>query len=1058
MQWLAEVCIRRPIFASVLILLICVVGGVAYGRLGVDRFPKIDFPTVVVTTRLPGAAPEDVESEITDRVERAVNTASGIEELRSASAEGVSQVFIMFKLEKGVDIAAQEVRDRVNTVMAELPTGVEPPVVTKVDPDAQPIIYLSVSGEGRSMRDITAFADQRVRRELESLSGVGQVRVIGGQERQVNIWLDPVLMRAYGITAPEVARVVGNENLTMPGGRIDTGPDFLTLRIHGRVTAPDQLEGVVIRQGGGRTVRLRDIGRVEDGVEEVETAALWNGAPAVVLAIRKQSGENTVAVVDAVKAKVDEMGAELPPGYRVEVLRDESETIRTSSHAVTEHLIVGAGLAALVVLVFLGNLRSTVIAAVAIPTSVIGTFALMWLQGFTLNTMTLLALALSVGIVIDDAIVVLENVFKHVEERGTPPMQAAVEGTKEIGLAVLATTLSLIAVFLPVAFVAGIPGRFLASFGMTMVSAIAVSLIVSFSLTPMMASRWLRAVPRGTHRRKSWLERLVDVFYRPLERAYMVVLRFCMRQRWVVVLASVGALATMPTLAGQAKKGFIPINDEARFEVLVRAPEGSSLLSTQVIGERVAREIRELTWVEGTLVTIGDDEQRTPNVARIYVRLTDPKNRDLTQEQIKDVVRNDILSELPSELRVSVSDVAAISGGGFAAARVQYALFGPDLAVLSQINDRVLARMREVPGAVDVDSSLVVGKPEIGVYVDRDLAADLGVRVADVATVLQMLVGGQKVSSYPENGEQYEVRLRAEERYRMDESGVRLMSVPSSLQGSVPLSDVVELHEGRGPSVINHFSRRRQVTFYANPAPGFSEGAIGDEMKRIIEEEMPKAGYTLLPVGGAKLMKETAESFVFGLGLAFVFMYLVLAAQFESWLHPVTILLSLPLTLPFAIASVVMFDQALDLFSALGIFVLFGVVKKNAILQVDHTNALRREGKPRLEAILQANKDRLRPILMTTFAFVAGMIPLVTSRGIGAGFSNATAGVVVGGQTLSLLLTLVAVPVAYSFFDDIAQFFGRIVGWLRRRFGDETQLPQPPESAESTPVNLPPAE
>jgi hydrophobe/amphiphile efflux-1 (HAE1) family protein len=1042
MQWLAEVCVRRPIFATVLVLLICVVGGVAYGRLGVDRFPKIDFPVVTITTRLPGAAPEDVETEITDRVERAVNTASGIEELRSASAEGVSQVFIQFKLEKDVDTAAQEVRDRVNAVLAELPQGIEPPVVTKVDPDAMPIIYLSVWGEGRPIRDVTAFADHKVRRDLESISGVGQARVIGGQERQVNIWLDPVKMRGYGITAPEVARVVGSENLTMPGGRIDTGPDYLTLRIHGRVDAPDKLEGLVIRQGGGKTVRLSDIGRVEDGIEEVETAALWNGEPAVILAIRKQSGENTVAVVDAIKAVVEEMRPDLPPGYHVDVLRDESETIRTSTDAVTEHLVIGAGLAAIIVLFFLGNLRSTIIAAVAIPTSVIGTFALMWVQGFTLNTMTLLALALSVGIVIDDAIVVLENIYKHVEERGTPPMIAAVEGTREIGLAVLATTMSLIAVFLPVAFLAGIPGRFLSSFGLTMVSAIAVSLIVSFSLTPMMASRWLKAVPVGTHRRKTWLEKLADIFYRPLERGYMLILRFCMRQRWVVVLAAFGSLYAMGPMAGMAKTGFIPINDEARFEINIRTPEGSSLASTRVIGERVARQVRELPSVEGTLVTIGDDEQRTPNVARIYVRLNDPSKRESTQEDIKDVVRQEVLAKLPSELRANVADVAAIAGGGFSAAKVQYSVSGADLDVLAKVNARILERMREVPGMVDVDSSLVVGKPEVGVHVDRDLAADLGVRVSDVAAVLQMLVGGQKVSNYPEGGEQYEVRVRAEEKYRVDEAGIRLMTVPSSILGAVPLSDVVRLEDGTGPSVINHFARQRQITYYANPAPGYSEGAMGEEMKRIIEEEVPKTGYTVRPVGGAKLMKETADSFVFGLGLAFVFMYLVLAAQFESWLHPITILLSLPLTLPFAIASVLIFDQALDLFSALGIFVLFGVVKKNAILQVDHTNALRRTGMPRTEAILQANKDRLRPILMTTFAFVAGMIPLVTTRGIGAGFSNATAGVVVGGQTLSLLLTLVAVPVAYSLFDDAARGMGRLVGWLRRT--PPPDLPPPP--------------
>ncbi len=1044
MQWLAEICIKRPIFATVLVLLICVVGAVGYSRLGVDRFPKIDFPSVTITTRLPGSAPEDIESEITDRVERAVNTASGIEELRSASAEGVSQVFVQFKLERNIDVAAQDVRDRVDAVIAELPLGIEPPVVTKVDPDAAPILYIAVSGEGRTVRDITAFADQKIRRDLESISGVGAVRVIGGNERQINVWLDPVRMRAYGITAPEVARVIGNENITMPGGRVDTGPDFLTLRIHGRVDDPHQLENLVVRQGEGKTVRLRDFARIEDGAQEVETAARYNGDRAVVLSMRKQSGENTVAVVDLVKARIAELEPELPPGYRLDILRDESQTIRTSTNAVSEHLVVGAGLAALVVLLFLGNLRSTIIAAVAIPTSIIGTFGVMWAQGFTLNTMTLLALALAVGIVIDDAIVVLENIYKQVEEHGVDPRTAAIEGTREIGLAVLATTFSLIAVFLPVAFVAGIPGRFLASFGLTMVFAISVSLIVSFTLTPMMASRWLKQIPHGTHRKKSWLERLVDVFYRPIERVYMAVLRFCMRQRWIVVLASLGSLFTMGPMAQQAKKGFLPINDEARFEVVVRAPEGTSLASTELIGERVAKQVRELPWVEGTLVTVGDDDQLTPNVARIYVRLVDPTVRELDQEAIKAVVRNDIVGKLPKELRASVADVAAFSGGGFSTAKVQYAVSGPDLALLTQLNERVLERLREIPGAVDVDSSLVVGKPEIGVYVDRDRAADLGVRVSDVASVLQMLVGGQKVSTYPELGEQYEVRMRAELEQRSDEDGVRLMSVPSSLLGSVPLTDVITMQSGTGPSVINHFARQRQITFFANPAPGFSEGAIGDEMKRILEEEAPKSGYFVRPVGGAKLMKETAESFVFGLGLAFIFMYLVLAAQFESWLHPITILLSLPLTLPFAIASVLIFDTALDLFSALGIFVLFGVVKKNAILQVDHTNALRRKGMPRNEAILQANKDRLRPILMTTFAFVAGMLPLVTSKGIGAGFSQATSGVVVGGQTLSLLLTLVAVPVAYSLFDDASNLVQRFIGLFRRKPEAPPELPRPP--------------
>ncbi len=1043
MQWLAEICVRRPILASVMVLMILVIGAVGYSRLGVDRFPKIDLPNITITTRLPGAAPEDVESEITDRIERAVNTASGIEELRSASAEGVSQVYVQFELEKDINVAAQEVRDRVAAVAAELPTGAEPPVVTKVDPDAQPILFLSVAGAGRDIREVTTYASTRIRRDLESISGVGQVTVLGGRERQINIWLDPVRMRAYGITAPEVARVVAAENITLPGGRIDTGPDYLTLRVHGRVMRPHELERFVLRQGDGKTVRLGDVGRVEDGIEEAESSAQWNGQPVVMLAIRKQSGENTVAVVDEIRARITELSQDLPPGYVVEVLRDESATIRTSTHAVTEHLIIGSILAALVVFMFLGSLRSTVIAAVAIPASIVGTFALMHTQGFTLNTMTLLALALSVGIVIDDAIVVLENIYKHVEEKGAHPRDAALAGTREIGLAVLATTLSLVAVFLPVAFLGGIPGRFLQSFGLTMVFAIGVSLFVSFTLTPMMASRWLKPIPQDGSVHKTWAERVVDFFYRPIERVYMVVLRFCMRHRYLVVLASVGSLVALPPLAAMAKKGFLPVSDEARFEVLVRAPEGTSLVATELIGERVARQIRELPWVEGTLLTIGEDEQRTPNFARIFVRLNDPTERELSQDEIKDVVRQEILSGLPPELRTSLADVAAISGGGFAAARVQYLVAGTDLPTLERINARVLERMHEVEGAVDIDSSLVVGKPEIGVHIDREVAADLGVRVQDVAGVLQMLIAGQKVSNYPEHGEQYEIRMRADRKYRTDESSVRLMSAPSALLGSVPLSDLVELHPDTGPSVISHFARMRQVTFYANPAPGYSEAAIGDELMRFIEEESPP-GYLIRPVGGAKLMKETASSFGFGLGLAFVFMYLVLAAQFESWLHPITILLSLPLTLPYAVASVVLFDQALDIFSALGVFVLFGVVKKNAILQVDHTNALRAKGMARNEAILQANRDRLRPILMTTFAFVAGMIPLVTSEGVGASFSQATAGVVVGGQTLSLLLTLVAVPVAYSLFDDLGRLSGRLARWVLRRPEPTPELPRPP--------------
>jgi HAE1 family hydrophobic/amphiphilic exporter-1 len=1035
MQWLAEICVKRPVFASVLSLVILVVGSVFYQKLGVDQFPKIDFPVVMVITRLPGASPEDVEREITERIEGAVNTISGIDELRSNSSEGTSQILVQFFIEKNVDVATQEVRDRVASVIADLPKDIEQPVVTKLDPDASPVLYISLRARGKSQKEITDQADRVVRRRIESITGVGQVRIIGGQRRQINVWVDPVKLRALGLNANQVASAIDAQNVTLPGGRVDVSRDFLTLRVHGRVESVDELKLISIAEQNGRTVRLSEVANVEDGAEEIETSARWNGDPTVLLSIRKQSGTNTIAVVDAVVARMEALQKEIPTGYTLEVQRDGSQAIRTGTHAVTEHLILGALFAAVIVLIFLGNVRSTVIAAVAIPTSIIGTFALMYLRGYTINTITLLALALAVGIVIDDAIVVLENIFKYVDEKGYDPKQAAIEGTKEIGLAVLATTLSLVAVFLPIAFIAGVPGRFLESFGYTMAFSIVVSLFVSFTLTPMLAAHWLKKKKEGEHR-KTLLERLVDVAYRPLERGYGTLLAFCMKRRWVVVVASVVALFSTGPLAGIAKKGFLPIDDRAQFEVLVRLPEGRSVAATDLVGERVARQIRAYKEVTATLVTIGDDDLRTPNQARIYVKLLDPNLRRRTQDEMKDLVRREVLAKLPQDLRTSIADVSEFAGGQ-STARIQYILAGPDLRRLQEANDHILERMRKIPGIVDVDSSLVVGKPELGVFIDRDRAADLGVQVADIARALQLYVGGQKVSSYSDNGEEYDVRIRATSEYRTDEDRLQLLTVPSRKLGLISLSDVVAVRSGAGPSTINRFNRERQVTFLANPGPGQSDAAIGEAVVKAIHAEVLPRGFAIKPSGQSKLMKETGLSVVLGLLASMVFMYLILAAQFESWLHPITILLSLPLTLPFAIASVVLAGSALDIFSFLGIFVLFGVVKKNAILQIDHTNQLRAAGVPRLEAILRANKDRLRPILMTTFAFVAGMIPLVTSRGIGAGFNRATAGVVVGGQILSLLLTLVAVPVAYSLFDDAAAFMRRLVG--RRQIDDSHQ-------------------
>jgi hydrophobe/amphiphile efflux-1 (HAE1) family protein len=1032
MQWLASLCIRQPVFTWVLMLLFTVVGVFGYSSLGVDQFPKVDIPAIVVTTTENGAAPEEIETELTDKIEGAVNTISGIDELRSTSSQGVSLVIISFNLDKDIDVAAQEVRDHINNVLPDLPKGIDQPIVSKVDPDASPILYVTLKTPG-SIRDTTEMADKRVRRQIESINGVGQVTILGGQKRQVNVWLDPLKLQSAGLTAGDVERALEAQNLSVPGGQIETGPKSLSLRVEGRVDDVAKLGRIIIRESQDHPTRIGDVARIDDGVEEAKTAALEDGHESVVLSIRKQSGENTVAVVDAVKARLADVQKTLPSGSELTVVRDESAPIRTSVDAVKEHLVLGAVFAALVVLLFLGNARSTVIAALAIPVSIIGTFGLMWAMGFTLNIITLLALALAVGIVIDDAIVVLENIVRFIDEKKKKPFVAAALATKDIGLAVLATTLSLMAVFLPVAFMSGIIGRFLKSFGLTMAFAIFVSLIVSFSLTPMLAARWLDG-PRaeGAAIRETWLERLVNRFYKPIERAYMVILRWVMKRRWVVVVMACLTFGSCFPLAGAVPKGFTPPNDVAEFDVNVRAPEGTSLAETQLQAERVARAVRQHPGVAHTLVSIGNDSSSTRNLANVFVRLVDPSKRAQDQFEIMEDIRRDVIPKQPAGLRIDVSQTAQISSGQ-SQAQVQYTLSGPDLNQLAKYTKNILERFRKAKGAVDVDSNLIVGNPEVHVEIDRERAGDLGVDVADVANALELLVGGLKVSTYQEGGNDYDVRVRADAKYRDDLAGISVMSVTSKAGKVVPLSSVIRLVPSTGPSQINRLARQRQVTITANVAPGVGQSEVSDALVRIINDQHLPPEYHAIPAGLTKETGRAVKGFAVAVGLSFIFMYLILAAQFGSWLHPITIMLSLPLTVPFALLSLLIFNQELSLLSMLGIIVLFGVVKKNGILQVDHTNHLRAAGMERDPAILEANRDRLRPILMTTVAFVAGMIPLILSRGVGAGMNRATAGVVVGGQTLSLLLTLLATPVAYSLFDDV-------IAWRKRRFGSKNPV------------------
>ncbi|HZR80157.1 MAG TPA: efflux RND transporter permease subunit [Candidatus Binatia bacterium] len=1032
---LAELCIRRPVFATMLVMLFVVLGWMSYRTLGVDLFPNVDFPITSVTSTLKGASVEEVETRVTKPIEEAVNQIEGIDELSSVTKEGTSRVLVQFMLERHNAEAAQDVRDKVATTLAKLPPAMDPPVVVKFDLDASPVMRIAVSGD-RDPREITEIARKKIKEDIETISGVGSVTIIGGQERAVQIYVDTDKLDAYNLSIAQVRRALQSQNVELPGGRIDQGSRELVLRTMGRMPRVEDFNDLVIGRLGDRALMLRDIATVVNGTVEPRSFSSLDGRDAVTLEVRKQSGSNTVEVVEKVKRRLDQLREIVPPDIRFEVVKDQSRFIKESIHEAQFHLILGAILVAFSTMLFMGDIRSTLIAAIAIPTSIISTFTAIRLLGFTINNLTILALILSVGIVIDDAVVVLENIFRRMEEKGEPPFEAALNGTREIGLAVMATTFSLVVIFVPIAFMSGRVGRFFNEFGITTAVAILFSMLISFTLTPMLCSRFLKVNTAPGH--KSAKDR---AFYRAIDRSYGWLLEWSLRHRWVIVVAAIATVYSTVPIFKMVGKDFIPQDDQSEFEVILQTPEGYTLERSSATFEEVARRLRDLRGVKHTLVTIGDTSgfvaagEGDVTTGGIYVKLVDLHERQFTQKDVMKDARA-LLAEYP-DLRASVQGVNMFAGGGNRMTDFEFDLVGPELDQLQRLGEKITAQMAKIPGFVDIDTTLALRKPEIRVNIDRKKAADLGIRVEDIAGALRTLVGGEPVSKYKEADEQYDVWLRASLPNRSDPHSIYNLAIERPNGELVRLSNLVTLEEEKGPAQIDRFSRQRKLTVVANLDNLPLSDAIAHVNRIVAGIDMPQQ-YAIRYANRAKGLDETGKNFAIAFGLSFVFMYMILAAQFESFLHPITIMLSLPLSIPFALLSLLLLHETLNVYSVLGLFMLFGIVKKNGILQVDYTNTLRAEGMPRDEAIITANHVRLRPILMTTVMLVAGMIPIALGRGPGAASRASLANVIVGGQTLCLVLTLLVTPVAYSLFDDLGTRLSTVRAWraLRDRIAD----------------------
>jgi hydrophobic/amphiphilic exporter-1 (mainly G- bacteria), HAE1 family len=1044
-MFLSDLSIKRPVLATMLVAALVVLGVYSYRRLSIDLWPNVEFPFLIVQTQYAGASPEAVERDVTKKIEESANTVEGVKKIQSTSTEGFSTIFIEFKLGTPIQDAQADVRAKIDALRAELPKDIDPPVIGRFDPQQQPILTLSVGAEGWALRDLTRLADEVVSRRIQNVSGVGNVSLVGGLKREIHVLLLPDRLEALGISPDVVVSALERETEDVPAGRVERASSENLVRVAGRIKDPQAFGQLVIATRGSDVVRLGQVARIEDAQEEERDAAYVNGQRSVALEVRKTSSANTVDVADAIQAVVAQLNTTLPGGAKVVSVQDNSTWIRNSVEDVQKTLIEGALLTILIVFLFLNSWRSTVITGLTLPVSVIAAFFVIYLAGFTLNTMTLMALSLAIGILIDDAIVVRENIVRHVE-RGEDHYTAARNGTREIGFAVMATTFTVVAVFIPVAFMGGIVGRFFLPFGVVVAAAVLVSLFVSFTLDPMLSSVWYDPQAEG-HARRGPIGRALEKFnagFRGLGQRYRKLIAWALDHRLATLaLAAISFVAAMSMFGfGLVGGQFMPKSDNEQTALALETPVGSSVQYTTGKALDLVGYLKTQPEVELTYATIGGAQQNNAvNKGQIYIKLVPKSERGRSQAEFESVLR-----EALPRFQGVIARVVEIGAVGGTMAPIQLNLQGEDLARLKEISDRAIASIRDVPGLVELRSSLESRKPEVIVDVNRDLAADLGLSLGAVGASLRPVLSGQTAGEWEdETGLSHDVVVRMVPEARQSEADLARIPIAGRMNEAtgrpsmVPLGQIATLRQSGAPSEIKRLNLERVVTIEGNYQGRALTEVVTDVQSRLAVTSLP-AGYRWNFAGEQADFVETVGFIIEALLLAVVFIYLILASQFGSFLQPLAIMLSLPLSLVGVMLALVLTRGTFNIMSMTGVIMLMGLVTKNAILLVDFANKARGEGSDRRKALIDAGELRLRPIVMTTLAMIFGMLPTALALGAGAEFRAPMAHAVIGGLITSTLLTLVVVPVVYSYLDDFGAWSR---GFVRKWFGEPEDAKAP---------------